>query len=168
MTDRLTIAADQIRFARDYTLAHLETLQADDWFRQPSDGVTHIAWQVGHLAMAQYRLVQERTYGIALDEQLIPQFYFSLFGRDSVPSAIPGDYPPADEIRAVFNRVHRHAMELLAESSIAEADLDSPIHGQHKFVRTKSEALLWCGQHEMLHAGQIGLIKRLIGYAAKW
>lgn len=35
-------------------------------------------------------------------------------------------------------------------------------------AKTKMESLLWCAHHEMLHAGQIGLLRRQLGYAPLW
>ena len=60
---RLALAIEQIIFARNYTLRFLDTIDEADWFRMPSDGVTHIAWQVGHLAMAEYRMALQRIRG---------------------------------------------------------------------------------------------------------
>ena len=52
----VALARDQIASARNYTVKLLEGIDVADWFRMPADGITHIAWQVGHLAMAEYRL----------------------------------------------------------------------------------------------------------------
>ena len=60
---RLEIAIKHIEFARSYTLGLIEGLDDDDWFRQATEGVTHIAWQVGHLAMAEYGLCLFRVRG---------------------------------------------------------------------------------------------------------
>mgnify|MGYP001611113150 FL=1 len=37
-----------IRKARMYTEDMLSHVDQADWFRQTSEGVTHVAWQVGH------------------------------------------------------------------------------------------------------------------------
>jgi hypothetical protein len=34
--------------------------------------------------------------------------------------------------------------------------------------KTKLECLHWCSHHEAVHAGQIGLIRRLLGYPPIW
>ena len=49
-------------------LSLLEGLSEHDWFRQPSEGVTHVAWQVGHLAAAQYSLGLVRLRGERPDD----------------------------------------------------------------------------------------------------
>lgn len=164
---RIKTAVDHIAFARGYTENLLEAIPASDWFRQPTEGVTHIAWQVGHLAMAEYRLALERLRprGPA-DEALISDNFLALFARDSVPDADPGKYPPVEEIQSVFRNVHEQVMREL--SDFPEADLDSPVLKPHVFVKTKGWALTWCSHHEMIHAGQIGLLRRLLGAAPKW
>ena len=50
-------------------------------------------------------------------------------------------------------------------SGLDEAELDQPVLKPHPVAKTKLWALLWCAQHEMLHAGQIGLLRRQLGYA---
>ena len=162
----LRLAIEQIAFARRYTVGLLQDVPAADWFRMP-EGVTHVAWQVGHLAFAQYRLALERVRGVRPDDaEVLPPLYHTLFGRDSVPDADPGKYPDPAEIRAVFDRVHERVMRDLAE--LPEAELDAPIATPHKLTRTKRECLFWCGQHEMIHAGQIGLLRRLMGARPQW
>ena len=52
----LQLAIAQIRFAREYTLSLLDTIPEERWFEQPVGAASHVAWQVGHLAMAQYGL----------------------------------------------------------------------------------------------------------------
>jgi len=62
---RLQTAMDRIKFSREYSLRMLENVPAADWFRMPTPAVTHIGWQVGHLAIAEYRLALERIRGPA-------------------------------------------------------------------------------------------------------
>ena len=41
--------------------------------------------------------------------------------------------------------------------------LDDPVDEPYAAYATKYGALLFCAHHEMLHAGQIGLLRRLLG-----
>jgi len=164
---RLEMVRGMIRFARDYTRRFLDNLPPEDWFRQPPGGVTHIAWQVGHLAFAEYRLALLRIRGTRLeDEQLLPTWFLKQFGKDSVPDPDPAKHPAPERIRAVFDRVHERTMVETAD--IPDADLDQPIVPSHPLVKTKLEVLWYCSQHEMIHAGQIALVRRLLGYAPVW
>ena len=62
-----------LRKSRMYTEDMLSNVDQADWFRQPSEGVTHVAWQVGHLAVAQFSLALKRVRGEeTADGELIP------------------------------------------------------------------------------------------------
>ena len=165
--NRLQLAIEQIVFARNYTIRLLDQTPATEWFRQPPGGISHIAWQVGHLAFAQYRMALERIRGQwPQDANLISEDFLCLFGRDSVPDPDPKKYPNETEIRAVFDRVHEQVLRELR--NLEESELDQPVLKQHPLVKTKMWALLWCAQHETVHAGQIGLLRRQLGYAPLW
>lgn len=164
---RLQFAIDQIIFARNYTLGLLAESPQADWFRQPPGGVSHIAWQVGHLAFAEYRMALLRTRGpLPADAELLPDRFIQLFGAGSTPVADASKYPTPAEIRAVLDRVHQAALRELP--SLTDADLDEAVPRPHKFANTKLKALLWCAQHEMVHAGQIGLLRRQLGLSPLW
>ena len=159
---RLHLAIEQIVFARNYTIDLLGQTPATDWFRLPSSGVSHVAWQVGHLAVAEYRLALWRIRGVQpQDGQLLPEDMVRLFGYGSVPDADPAKYPGQAEIRAVFDRVHDRVLQEVR--GLDEAELDQPVPHPHPLANTKFKAILWCANHEMLHAGQIGLLRHQLG-----
>jgi uncharacterized damage-inducible protein DinB len=133
MSPQLQWAIDQITFARKYTLQLLETIEPADWFRIPVGGVSHVAWQVGHLAMGE-------------------------------PD--PAKNPDIEEIRHTFEAVHRQALHELPE--LNEEELTQPPLKPHRVFTTKLGSLIWCGQHELIHAGQIGLIRRQLGQKPLW
>ena len=60
MSAEAKVAIDQLEHVRPYTLRLLDSVNESEWFRMPPGGVTHIAWQAGHLAFAEYRLALER------------------------------------------------------------------------------------------------------------
>ncbi len=164
---RLELAIGQIMFARTYTLRLLDAIPADDWFRAPPGGVTHVAWQAGHLAVAEYWLALVRIRGRRPeDEALIPQAFQDPFERFTTPVFDPAVYASPATIRATLDRVHEQTLRELP--TLDEAELDRPAMKPHDFVRTKLEALLWCAQHEGVHAGQIGLLRRQLGHDPLW
>ena len=159
---RLQIAIDQIISSRQYTNKILETIDTDDWFRMPEPAVTHIAWQVGHIAVAQYGLALVRMRGEHdNDEDFIPNEFRDHFTRASVPDADPDANPSISEIRSAFDRVHQQAMAELP--NVNDEDLDLPPLLPHQLFETRLGALHWTARHEMLHVGQVGLLRRLYG-----
>jgi hypothetical protein len=164
---RLSLALDRIALARKYTLRLLDHVPPTDWFRRPTEGITHVAWQVGHLAIAEYWLTLHRIRGPRPeDTALIPDGFSARFGRESVPDPDPTKDPNPDELRAILDRVHKQTLVELP--GLAEAELDQPTDRPHPYFSTKLGALLWCAEHEMVHAGQIGLLRRLLGQAPLW
>jgi len=160
---RLELAVEQIAFARNYTIELLDQTPAAEWFRQPPGGVSHVGWQVGHLACAEYRLALWRIRGSRpKDRELLPEAYRGLFGYESVPGPDPDEYPSPADLRAVLDRVHEQVLREVR--GLDEGELDQPVPHPHPFAPTKLRALLWCARHEMLHAGQIGLLRRQLGY----
>ncbi len=162
MTASLELAISQIRFAREYTLTLLEGIEPDDWFRQPSEGVSHLAWQLGHLAMAQYGLCLFRIRGRAdIDMELMSSSFRKKFSKGTTPDPDPAKNPPPTEIRAVFDKVYEQT--LLELPGVPTEVLQEPVDMPYAVTATKLGGLLFCSHHEMLHAGQIGLLRRLIG-----
>jgi len=161
---RLELAIAQIQFAREYTLSLIADIADDEWFRQPTEGVSHLAWQVGHLAMAQYGLCLFRMRGRAdIDLELMSSSFRKKFSKGTTPDPDPGKNPPPAEIRQVFDRVFQQTLAELPQYN--DSQLDEPVEMPYAAIPTKFGGLLFCSHHEMLHAGQIGLLRRLLGKA---
>ncbi len=161
---RLTGATQQLNKVRHFTKAFLADLTPEEWFWHPSELVTHIAWQVGHSACAQYSLCLRRMRGPAEgDESLIPAAFMEPFGKGSSPQASADVYPSPEEIMRVLDAVHAQALAELAGQT--DEELDAPVDPPHPAFATKLEAVEFSPCHEMVHAGQIGLLRRLMGKA---
>jgi uncharacterized damage-inducible protein DinB len=162
MQDKLQLPLQQIRTAREYTLTLLKDLQPEEWFQTPSPPVSHIAWQAGHIAMAQFRLCLERLRNLQPgDWDLISKDFLRTFAKSTVPSTDFSTYPEPAEIQAVMHRVYEAVLEEIPKYE--GSDLETPLRNPHPIFKTKHEALLFSAQHEMLHAGQIGMLRRLLG-----
>jgi hypothetical protein len=161
---RLEMARQQIEFARSYTLSLLADIDDADWFWRPPQGVTHVAWQVGHLAMAQYGLCLFRMRGRRPEDvELMPSAFRKKFSKGSTPDPDPATHPAPSEIRDIFDRIHRQTIEELPGYS--DALLNEPIEEPYALFPIRLGGLFFCAMHEMMHAGQIGLLRRLMGKA---
>ncbi|RLT03959.1 MAG: DinB family protein [Planctomycetota bacterium] len=161
---RLELAIGQIRCAREYMHSLLTDLEPYDWFRQPTEGVSHLAWQIGHLAMAQYGLCLFRMRGRAdVDQNLMSSAFRKKFSKGTTPDPDPLKNPSPPDILHVFERVYEQAM--LELPTFSDSVLDEAVDMPYAVIATKFGGLLFCAHHEMLHAGQIGLLRRLLGKA---
>jgi hypothetical protein len=163
---RLREALDQIDFTRRYTRERAVSVPLSEWFTIPPGGVSNVAWQVGHITIAQYRLCLARLRPrTAADEALISDELLKQFAKDTVPGSA-SDYPPAAELLTVFDRVHARVMEELP--AYPDADLDLPPLLEHALFTTRIAGLRYAPLHEMIHCGQIALIRRMLGYKPIW
>lgn len=158
----LELARKQIEFAREYTHGLLADIEEDLWFKIPAGCATHVAWQLGHLAMAQYGLCLFRMRGRhAEDTELMSSGFRKKFSKGTTPDPDPANNPPPSEIRGVFDRVYEQSMKEMP--TFDETALNEPVDMPYAGYATKLGGLLFCSHHEMLHAGQIGMLRRLLG-----
>jgi hypothetical protein len=156
------LAIKQIEFARSYTLSLLAEIADDEWFTMPAGCSTHVAWQIGHLAMAEYGLCLFRQRGRSeVDTTLMTSSFRKAFSRGSIPEPDPAKNPSPAEIRDVLDRVH--AQVLLELPTFTPDQLAEPVDMPYAAYATKLGSLLFCSHHEMLHCGQLGLLRRLLG-----
>lgn len=159
----LQVAFRQIQFARSYTNSLLADIEPGDWFAMPAGAPTHLGWQLGHIAMAQYGLCLFRLRGRQeSDIDLMSGSFRKLFSKGSTPEVDAAKYPPPEEIRGTFDRVYQQVLKELP--AVSEASLAEPVDMPYvDGFPNKLGALLMSSHHEFLHAGQIGLIRRLLG-----
>lgn len=162
MDSQLQLALGQIKSAREYLLSTIADIADEDWFRMPAGWSSHVAWQVGHLAMAQYGLCLYRQRGRAeTDSQLMPSAFRKQFSRGSQPEPDPAKNPSPAAIRETLNRIYEQV--LVEVPTLTAAQLAEPVDMPYAATPTKLGALLFAAHHEMLHAGQLGVLRRMLG-----
>lgn len=157
----------QLERTRVLSLQMIERVPHEDWFKMPM-GITHVAWNVGHLAIAEYFLGLVFVRGpLESDGDFIPGNYGELFGYNSAPSPDPAVYPSPSEMLHTLDAVHR---QVLAETKAMSAEsLDESclfLEGEfdhHPIFEKKGGALEWIAFHEHVHIGTIGLLRRELG-----
>ncbi len=156
------LARQQIQFTRSYTDILLADVAADEWFVIPPGASTNLAWQIGHLAMAQYGLTLLRIRGkLPSDTIFIDNDFMRSFKKGSIPVADASSYPAIDRIHETYRQVYRETMSAIP---IYEPEqLLEPVEMPFAVYPNKLGSLLFCAAHEMLHAGQIGMLRRQLG-----
>jgi len=162
LQSQFDLAMGQIQFARDYTLGLIDDVAEEQWYTMPAGCQTHLAWQLGHLAMAEYGLCLFRIRGRQpQDADLMSSSFRKSFLKGSQPNSDTSANPSPLVIRDVLANVHQHVLDELAEYdvSLLGEEVDKP----YAAYNNKIGSLLFCSHHEMLHAGQIGLLRRMLG-----
>ncbi len=155
-------ALGQIDFTRRYTLELLAATPRDRWYEIPDGYPTHVAWQVGHLAVSMYGLLMFRIRGRRPDDlTLIPGRLRKPFGRGGTPPTDPAKSPTADELFDKLATVYELAIAEIRGTD--PAVFLEPVEMPYAVHECKLGALLFCPIHEQLHGGQIGLLRRGLG-----
>ncbi len=157
-------AVGQMRFSREYTLTLVSDIPFEAWYEQPAGIPTHLAWQVGHLAVAEYGLMLFRQRGRAEgDLELMPGWLRKKFSRGT--SAVSADETGVrpEDLRNILDKIHQQAM--LESASLPASSLGEPTDMPYAVHPLRLGALMFCPLHESIHAGQIGMLRRLLGKA---
>ena len=161
---RIEQLLDQLDAVRAFTKAFLEDLSDEEWFWQPPGLATHIAWQVGHLTIAEYGLCLHQVRGGNPDDaSFLPERLKHEYGIGSTPAPGADRNLPLDEMRTAFEEVHRRTLTELA--TVTDDQLAEPVKRPRPMFRTKGESIWWSSHHECVHAGQIALLRRQMGKA---
>ncbi|MEM7474414.1 MAG: DinB family protein [Planctomycetota bacterium] len=156
-------ALEQLKWARQYTLQLVESVPEDRWYEMPAGVPSNLAWQVGHLAVSEYGLLLFRQRGRSPgDLEILPGWLRKQYGRSTMPKEKSEKSPSPAELLERLERIHQQAIAevpTLTAETLAES-IDMP----YAAYPIKLGALMFCPIHETLHAGQIGVIRRALGY----
>ncbi|TWT66873.1 DinB superfamily protein [Posidoniimonas polymericola] len=160
---RIDAAVARMKSTRAVLKSFLADLQPDEWFWMPHEGVTNVVWQVGHIAAAQYGLCMVRARGEQVTDQLLmPQELRERYGRASTPSATPAENVDPHEVVRVLDAIGEHAYSELA--LLDDDFLDTPLDDPHPMFKTGLESVEFAASHELMHIGQVVLLRRLMGH----
>lgn len=155
---------EQMAWARQYSLQLIESVDPSLWYQKPDGADTNLAWQVGHLAVSQYGLMLFRQRGRSPgDLEIMPGWLRKQFGRGTTPPQANDKSPTPEELLNRLKAIHEQAMQEVAGLS-AEV-LSEPTEMPFTAFPIKLGALMFCPVHEGIHAGQIGMLRRLHGLA---
>jgi hypothetical protein len=157
-------AIDVIRTAltgtRDVPGRYLADLSDADLLVRPAPTANHIAWQLGHLVVAEPRLVK-----MAFPEAVYPELPAGFAERHTKEASHidpPQGFATKAEYLDLFGKMRGSTLALLER--LSEADLDRPTKGPiTPFAPTGGPLLLLVANHVLMHAGQFTVVRRKLG-----
>ena len=153
---------DVIAFAlaASHTRFHtfVDDLKPDEFERQPIPGVNSVAWMVGHLALTDRRILG--LLGAALPP--LPDGFAEKFQTTKRPAGEQRGLGAPAELLAAFD-AHRRALIDAVRAAAPDA-LGAPMPTPHPLFTTVGDAAAFMAVHLGLHAGQITVIRRALGY----
>ncbi|MEM8899777.1 MAG: DinB family protein, partial [Bacteroidota bacterium] len=134
------------------------------WHTIPEGMGTHLAWQVGHLALScYYHSVMVITGHQPEVLQKVAVKEYNDYYNTAQPVKSVHVHSPAELLHAmaVMEETSLNIIAEMTEESLEEElfDLGFP----HPVANTKWEAIDWNIKHYMYHCGQIGMLRRALG-----
>jgi len=152
-----------LAFSRNATERLLEDIPEDKLVYQPVPAGNHALWVIGHLTMTDDMFADYFDHA----GRQVPESFNKLFGMGSKPTSDAAAYPPAAEMRRHFAAARRRLIQ--GVSNATQAILDEPLpDGFAEFASDKVSLLLSTAWHEGLHAGQLSVIRKSLGFAPKF
>jgi hypothetical protein len=158
-------AKDAIRYAltstRDMLGMYLADLSDADLLVRAAPDANHIAWQLGHLILAEgYLMGKEFPKSGSYPE--LPAGFAAQHDKAKAKEEPPKGFLSKQEYLDLFNRARGVTLSLLESAS--EADLDRPTAGPlAKLAPTVGTMFLMTANHVMMHAGQFTVVRRKLG-----
>lgn len=151
--------------SRTYISNLLSDIPESHWNTIPENNYSNLLWQFGHILASEYRLILLRTRGkVESDGSFMPTDFIELFAKGSLASS-SNKY----NLQNLF-QIEKQQTEVIDNESLSwtENFLDQKAEGDlHPMFSKKIEAIEYAIFHNYLHCGQIGIIRRQLGFHSR-
>ena len=154
-------AKDVIRHSLELCHSVLKQYLADltdaDLMIRPVPGANHIAWMLGHLLICENGL---KDLGYTMPP--LPADFAASYGKEAASSDDPAKFHRKAQYVQWLEEQRAATMAHLA--AMPEADLDKPAPEEARaYAPTIGAMFNAIGIHDMMHAPQIGVVRRKLG-----
>lgn len=146
----------------DYARRLLVDIPEEQMTAQPTDGMNHPAWILGHLT-GSFQLIGGEM-GV---KPWLSQQWLASFQTGSTPAASDSSYPGKDDLVQAFEDAQARLTAALA--NMESEDLDEPLPDaryRHVFPTLGSAVLHILTTHTAVHLGQLSAWRRAMGLPA--
>lgn len=152
--------AHALKSAQGLVGMYLGDLSDADLHVRPVPGANNIAWQLGHLILAEKGLLAEFLPGV--NYPALPAGFAEAHVQGEASAEKLKQQVPKAQYLELFNAQRQATIEAIQK--LSDADLDRPNTGRMaQFAPTLGQLLLLVANHTMMHAGQFTPIRRKLG-----
>jgi hypothetical protein len=138
------------------SLPYLEDLTDKEMLHRPCAGCNHVNWQVGHLIVSEYEMMNKAIPGSLPP---LPSGFAEKYTKDTSNSDDPNAFAKKDELLKIHKQ--QRSATLAALEKVTDQQLDGP--SGFDFVPTVGGIFSMQGSHWLMHAGQWAVIRRQLG-----
>jgi DinB superfamily len=139
---------------------YVSDLSDADLLVRPVPGANHIAWQLGHLIMAEGGLVRTEIPDAAYPD--LPAGFAGQYTKETAALDSPAAFKTKAEYLDVYRKMRAASIAVI--DKLSDADLDRACTGRMaKFAPKLASLLLMLANHTTMHAGQFSVVRRKLG-----
>ena len=138
--------------------SYLSDLDDTELMNRPGPGCQHVAWQLGHLIVAENQLLNMVCPGKGVE---LPAGFAEQHNKDAANSDERRLFATKEEYLALFAQSEAAIKAALSELSAEDLDAPSP-EGLRNMFPTVGHVFILLGTHRLMHAGQWVPIRRAL------
>jgi hypothetical protein len=136
----------------------LADLSDQDLLVRPVPGANHIAWQLGHLILAE-QMMQKSLGGTPPP---LPAGFADQHGKPMATVDPPKGFATKEQYTKLLNENREATLAIV--DKMPEADLDKPVEGRMaQIVPTLGAMAMFPASHALMHMGQFSVVRRKLG-----
>lgn len=154
-----TILESSLRMSSNVMKAYLEDLSDEELMLRPAENANHVKWQLGHLISAEKSFLSALIDTPSVE---LPDGFAEKHAKDKAGIDDPSSFFPKDVYLELMDKTRSATIKLLQELDDSRLDEDSP-----EMIRSLApkigNLIALCGEHYLMHAGQIAVLRRKLG-----
>ncbi len=136
----------------------LADLSDEDLLVRPVPGANHIAWQLGHLILAEQNMMK----GIGGTPPALPAGFAEQHAKAMATVDPPKGFATKNVYVDLLNKTREATLE--AAEKLPDSDLDKPVEGpMARIVPNLGALAMFPTSHALMHMGQFSVVRRKLG-----
>ena len=140
---------------------YIEDLADEDLLVRPVPGANHIAWQLGHLILAEQSMIGAQSLaGVSWPE--LPAGFREQHAKAKTTDTSNTGYASKTQYLDLFSKTRKATIAALL--ALSDADLEQPSKGEMaKNAPQLGDMFLLQANHTLVHVGQFTIVRRKLG-----
>jgi uncharacterized damage-inducible protein DinB len=156
---QIELAADLAQRSQGMLMMTLADFSDADFFVRPCPGANHAAWQLGHLAASEASIINGVKPGA---NTTVSEEFASKFKKENSTKDDVAFFPSKAAILEQLAKTRAATIAFI--KTLTPADLDKPgPERMQKMCPTVGHLINLVGNHDMMHMGQLQVIRRKLG-----
>lgn len=152
------VIREVLKTSRLVLFRYLNDFSDTDIYVRPLPKAHTTAWQLGHLILSERMMMK----GLGCEDLIeLPPRFESVHAEDRGYSYEENSGFVKEQYKELLVVQRERVFELLEETTVATFESPGPIE-MRQYAPTVAAVFLAMGSHEMLHAGQIAVIRRYL------